>query len=44
MVAEPFADEHVEATVAALADKIVGCVMVPLVVDVHPLASVTVTL
>ena len=44
MVAEPFADEHVEATVIALADKIVGCVMVPLDVDVQPLASVIVTL
>ena len=44
MLADPFANEHVEATVTALADKTVGCVMVPLVADVHPLASVIVTL
>ena len=44
MLADPFANEHVEATVTALADKTVGCDMVPLELDVHPFASVTVKL
>jgi hypothetical protein len=44
MFTEPLADEQVDAAVAALADKTVGCVMVPLDNDVHPFASVTVTL